>query len=139
MNKRDVPRRFYKIFDGRTYFGAYFPGTDLIIWQDGRRGTGRPKDVFWLDEVDPEGHFKMVEFLEELSLQWNHCHSEGIKTEQITVGQPYHMLVVDFGTEYELIEKGFFVRVPKQTVKLSEPGRGGWAPEGYKRPEERPC
>ncbi len=30
-------------------YGCYFPMTDLVVGDMGGRGTGKPKDVEWLD------------------------------------------------------------------------------------------
>jgi hypothetical protein len=29
-------------------YGAYFPGTDLVVWDMGERATGKPEGVEWL-------------------------------------------------------------------------------------------
>jgi hypothetical protein len=33
-------------------YGCYFPATDLVVGDMGGRGTGKPKDVEWIDSVD---------------------------------------------------------------------------------------
>ena len=59
----NYPRRFrQRIQDGgmhpsalgRTQYlwGVYFPLTDLVVGDMGNRGTGKPKDVEWLDSVE---------------------------------------------------------------------------------------
>lgn len=38
------PRRFHG--------GCYFPSTDLCVFQNGRRGTGIPENVQWIDSPE---------------------------------------------------------------------------------------
>jgi hypothetical protein len=47
------PRRFRgRSKDGTIWYGCYFPGTDLMVTQTGKRGTGEPHGVEWIDDQD---------------------------------------------------------------------------------------
>lgn len=56
-----LPRRFrIKLGEGKKHpngsnndycYGCYFPMTDLVVGDMGNRGTGEPKGVEWLDEL----------------------------------------------------------------------------------------
>jgi hypothetical protein len=61
--ERDAPRRWRSDLpianpsgDGMRYlYGCYFPRTDLNVNDMGTRGTGRPVNVVWLDELEDQG------------------------------------------------------------------------------------